>query len=62
MDGKTVRITMRDVPMLDSDRELLRDEIEGFDDMTLEEFVEAKMKRLNELLDFYNSIPERKTS
>lgn len=47
---------MRDLPMLDSDRENMRLEFEGFDDMTIEEFREARKQRMDELLDFVNQL------
>lgn len=47
---------MKDTPMLDSDRENMRLEFEGFDDMTLDEFDAASKRRLDELLDLYNEL------
>lgn len=47
---------MRDLPMLDTDRERLRDEIEGFDDLTPDEFRAAVKERMDGLLDFVNEL------
>lgn len=52
----TAELKMKDVPMLDSDRELLRSEFEGFDDMTLEQFRQAKDEKIDSLLDFMNKL------
>ncbi len=47
---------MRDMPMLDSDRENLRNEIEGFDDMTLDEVRAAVSKYMDNMLDIMNLV------
>lgn len=49
-------LTMGEIPMIDSDRELLRAEFDGFDNMTLLEFQKAKQKRIDDLLDFVNRL------
>lgn len=43
--------TMRDMPMLLSDREILQGEFEDFDSMTLEEFKLVMEVKVNMLLD-----------
>lgn len=47
---------MRDVPMSDHDRELLRDELEGFDDMTPGEFRAALARWTDGMLDTVNAL------
>jgi hypothetical protein len=49
-------LTMGEIPMLDSDRELLRAEFDDFDSMTLAEFRKAKQKRIDDILDFVNRL------
>jgi hypothetical protein len=49
-------LRMKDIPLLDSDREALRLEFEDFDEMTLSEFQTAKRKRLDEILDLMNRL------
>lgn len=48
--------TMRDIPMLAVDRERMRNEFDGFDDMTPEQFQAAVDERLDDLLDFINDL------
>lgn len=45
---------MKDIPMLDIDRERMREEFENFDNMTVDEWRVAVKKRQNELLDTLN--------
>lgn len=47
---------MRDVPMLDIDRERMREEFDNFDSMTFAEFKAASVKRVDEILDFVNEL------
>jgi hypothetical protein len=49
---------MRDLPMLDSDRELFRAEMPGFDDMTLAEFQEAARLKIEEMNDLAEKLKE----
>lgn len=59
MKGKIMNsdeILMRDLPMLDTDRQAMRLEFDNFDDMTMDEFRKASSKRIDELLDFYNRL------
>jgi hypothetical protein len=49
---------MRDIPMLDIDRERMRAEFEGFDDMTIEQFKAAALVRVAELANIVNMIRE----
>jgi hypothetical protein len=50
------RRKMKDMPMLDIDRERMRQEFEGFDDMTPEEFAAAATARVTEIHDLVRMI------
>lgn len=54
--GATIDLLMRDLPMLDSDRELMRDRIRGFDDMTIGELQIATRAYHDATLDFINEL------
>lgn len=58
----TDNITMRDVPMSDFDREAMREEFEGFDDMTLTEFKAAVSQKMDGILDLILSLKTRDNS
>lgn len=49
---------MRDMPMLDSDRQLMREEFDGFDDMTIDEWHSAVIRKLDSMFDFYNALKQ----
>lgn len=49
---------MIDIPMSDADREFLRNEFDGFDDMTLDEYRKATQDRVDKLYDLVHSINE----
>jgi hypothetical protein len=54
---------MKDVPMLLSDRELLSEEFEGFDEMTVEDLrvvMEAKVNMLCDLIHAIRTIAIKK--
>lgn len=51
---------MRDTPLLDTDREAMREILgrEEFDNMTLDEFGEAIRARIDDMLDLYALLGE----
>jgi hypothetical protein len=49
-------LRMKDFPMLDTDRERMREEFEDFDNMTMAEWQAASKKRMDELLDLFNRL------
>lgn len=55
-DGEDIK--MRDLPMLDVDRERMRNEFDNFDELTLTEFKAAAAQRVDELLDLITMLKE----
>ncbi len=49
-------VRMRDIPMLDSDRERFTEMFPDFASMTLEEFRDAYLNEIDELLDLMNTV------